>query len=269
MVAKKKALIEKLKEQRTAIISSAVTKGLPPEVAPHYGLAPHSCFKPSGVDWLGDIPMGWKSSRLGYETWVRARLGWKGLKADEYVDEGFIFLATPNIKSRDIDFVNVNYITQERYDESPEIKLKQGDVLLAKDGSTLGTVNIVRFLPDEATVNSSIAVITPYKGLDGVYLMYLFLSKLMINTIQRVKGGMGVPHLFQSDLNKFYIPLPPFHEQQAIAAYLDEQTTKIDNLIAKVEQAIRTLQEYRSALITAAVTGKIDVRHTASMQEVL
>ena len=127
-------------------------------------------YKDSGVAWLGEVPEHWEISRLGFESWVRARLGWKGLKAEEYVDDGYAFLSTPNIKDRDIDFENVNFITQERYDESPEIKLNEGDVLLAKDGSTLGTVNVVRKLPRPTTVNSSIAVITPHERLTGVYL---------------------------------------------------------------------------------------------------
>jgi len=88
------------------------------------------------VEWLGEVPTHWNVSRLGYESWVRARLGWKGLKAEEYVDDGSAFLATPNIKGQIIEFVNVNFITQSRFDESPEIKLRKGDVLLAKDGST-------------------------------------------------------------------------------------------------------------------------------------
>src|ERR1700683_1452248 len=138
-----------------------------------------------------EIPTSWQLSRLGYETWVRARLGWKGLKAEEYVEQGYTLLATPNIKGREIDFENVNYITRDRYDESPEIKLRVGDVLVAKDGSTLGTVNVVRTLPAEATVNSSIAVITPSARLQSHYLFYLFQSAYIEQTIAMVKGGMG------------------------------------------------------------------------------
>ena len=158
----------------------------------------HANFKDSGLEWLGQVPAHWKISRLGFEAWVRARLGWKGLKAEEYIDDGFAFLSTPNIKGRTIDFKNVNFIDQWRYDESPEIKLHQGDVLLAKDGSTLGIVNVIRDLPRPTTVNSSIAVITPNSELLGVFLYYIFESSFMEHTIQRIKGGMGVPHLFQS-----------------------------------------------------------------------
>ena len=249
VISKQQHLIELLQEKRQALISHVVTKGLNPD-------AP---MKDSCVEWLGMVPDGWKVSKLGFEAWMRARLGWKGLKAGEYVDDGYIFLATPNIKGDAIDFSEVNYITKERFDESPEIQLRVGDVLLAKDGSTLGTVNVIRYLPRPATVNSSIAVISHGKNIIPIFLFYLFQSAFLINTIQRIKGGMGVPHLFQADLNKFVLPLPPLPEQEAIVSFLDREMVKIDALIAKSQRAISLAQERRSAIISAAVTGKICV----------
>ncbi|MEO3387085.1 restriction endonuclease subunit S [Mesorhizobium sp. CAU 1741] len=204
------------------------------------------------------LPEKWIMSRLGWEAWVRARLGWKGLKAEEYVDEGYALLATPNIKGRDIDFSNVNYISSLRYEESPEIKLRLGDVLLAKDGSTLGTVNLVRELPTPATVNSSIAVITPGPRLNGSYAYYLFQSHQMAALIEQAKGGMGVPHLFQEDLIKFQHPLPPIEEQVAIGAFLDRETGKIDALAEEQNRLIKLLKEKRDALVAHAVTKGID-----------
>ena len=214
----------------------------------------YPAYKRSGVQWLGDLPDDWNVSRLGFEAWVRARLGWKGLKAEEYVDDGYPMLATPNIKGKCIDFDAANKINEFRFDESPEIKLRLGDVLLAKDGSTLGTVNVVRSLPRPATVNSSIAVITPRASLDGLFLGYLFLSSFMMNMIASLKGGMGVPHLFQEDLNKFYLPLPPLVQQRAITAFLDREAAKIDSLVDKQNHLIELLKEKRKAVISRAVT---------------
>lgn len=211
-------------------------------------------YKDSEVEWLGDVPFHWLRSKLGFESIVKARLGWKGLKADEYVEEGFIFLATPNIKNTNIDFVNVNRITYDRYVESPEIMLQKNDVLVAKDGSTTGTTNIIRSLPEPATVNSSIAVIRPLSKVHGLYLFYFFLSKFVQSTIKRVQDGMGVPHLFQADLRWFDILLPPRDEQSTIAAFLDHETAKIDRLIAKQEELIVLLKEKRQAVISHAVT---------------
>lgn len=257
IIADKEKLIALLKEKRQAIISDAVTRGLDPTVP----------MKDSGVEWIGQIPAHWEMSRIGFETWVRARLGWKGLKAEEYVENGFAFLSTPNIKSRDVDFDNVNFITQERYEESPEIKLQVGDVLLAKDGSTLGTVNVIRKLPCEATVNSSIAIITPNNNLHSVFLKYLFESYYLKNFIQMKKDGMGVPHLFQADIIKFPIPVPPIEEQNIIYQYLDKKTLELENLIAAMEQQLALFREYRQSAISEAVTGKIMVAAPQSVEQ--
>ncbi|HFO0560469.1 TPA: restriction endonuclease subunit S [Proteus mirabilis] len=250
LIAKQEKLIELLKEKRQAVISNAVTKGLNPDVP----------MKDSGVEWLGEVPEHWDRSRLGFECSVKARLGWKGLKADEYVPEGYIFLATPNIKGSDIDFENVNYITKQRYDESPEIMLQENDLLVTKDGSTTGTTNLVRSLPEPATVNSSIAVIRSRGNIHPEYLYYFFVSTYTQNVIKRMQGGMGVPHLFQADLRWFHILLPSNIEQKSIAKYLDIQTAKCDLIIKKATNAIQLMKERKTALILAAVTGKIDVR---------
>ena len=251
LIAKQEKLIELSKEKRQAVISHAVTRGLNPDARMKY----------SGVEWLGEIPEHWGRSRLGFEYSVKARLGWKGLKADEYVPEGYIFLATPNIKGSDIDFTNVNYITKQRYDESPEIMLQVNDLLVTKDGSTTGTTNLVRELPAPATVNSSIAVIRSRTNLNAEYLYYSFISTYTQNVIKRMQGGMGVPHLFQADLRWFHLLIPPENERQAITSYLQEKTEKCDRLIKQAFRAIKLMKERKTALISAAVTGKIDVRN--------
>lgn len=248
-IEREQQVIEKLKMYKRSIITEAVTKGLNSNVP----------MKESGIDFLGKIPKHWIVSRFSFETYVRARLGWKGLKAQEYVEDGYIFLSTPNIKEAEIDFTNVNYITEERYQESPEIKLSVGDVLLAKDGSTLGTVNVVRYLPKGVTVNSSIAVITPNKRLNGIYLMYLIKSDYIQTIIQIMKDGMGVPHLFQRDINKMHITVPPIEEQEQIALYLDKKCTKINHFINKKLMIIEKLSDYKKSLIYEAVTGKLKI----------
>ncbi len=215
---------------------------------------PYPEYRDSGVEWLGEIPAHWTVKRLDFIAIVKARLGWKGLKASEYVDDGYIFLSTPNIKGEIIDYENVNYITPERYYESPEIMLENGDVLLAKDGSTLGIASVVRDLPAPATVNSSIAVIRIQSDLHSIYLYRYLMANYIQSIIQLFKDGMGVPHLFQKDIKKFQIILPPLSEQHAIAAFLDRKTAEIDALIAKKRELIALLHEQRSAIISHAVT---------------
>lgn len=257
LIKAKEKLIQLLEEKRQVMITEAVTKGLNPNVK----------MKDSGVEWIGEIPEHWKKTRLDFISRVKARLGWKGLKAEEYVDEGYIFLSTPNLKGRNIDFGNVNYITKERYLESPEIMLEVGDVLLAKDGSTLGITNVVRDLPNKATVNSSIAVLRPRESIDSVYFYYYLTSTYIQDTINQIKDGMGVPHLFQADIKKFPIILPPLDEQKEISQYLDEETELLESTVTMVKKQIQKLKEYRQSLIYEAVTGKIDVRDFEVEQE--
>ena len=251
LICEKQSFIALLKEKRQALISHFVTKGLDPNVP----------MKDSGVEWLGEIPEHWSISRLSYLATVNGRVGWKALKADEYVDEGYAFLSTPNIKGKHIDFDNTNRITEERYIESPEIILEIGDVLLAKDGSTLGITAYVDELPRAATVNSSIAVLKTFNSkLYSEYLYWFLLGEYMQNIIQRKKEGMGVPHLFQKDINKFTILIPDFEEQKRICEKLRDSVGRLDFLLDEVRKSIDLLREYRTSLISAAVTGKINVR---------
>ncbi len=239
--------IELLKEQRTSLINEVVTKGLNQNIE----------MKDSGVEWVGRIPIHWTKSRLDFLFRLYGRVGWKSLKSDEYVNEGYVFLSTPNIKNKDIDYENVNYITEERYYESPEIMLENGDVLLVKDGSTLGIVNIVEDLPRPTTVNSSIGVLKRISDSIMSKFMYYHLSThYHQNIINRIKGGMGVPHLFQSDIKKFIVLLPPIKEQQEIVEHLDEHTQNIDKTISIEEKKVELLKEYKQSLISEVVTGK-------------
>jgi len=181
---------------------------------------------------LPALPGAWRWSRIGWVSEVSARIGWKALTAAEYVPEGYIFLSTPNIKSGDIDFDNVNFIPEWRYLESPELMLERGDVLLVKDGNTLGITNIVRDLPAPATVNGSIAILRP-KSIEPRFLRYVLASDMSQGLIDSLRAGMGVPHLFQADIKKMPVPLPPLRAQSGIADFLDAETCRIDALIVK------------------------------------
>ena len=186
------------------------------------------------------LPPGWSITRVDRVATVKARIGWKALTASEYQDEGYAFLSTPNIKTAAIDFGDVNYISQFRYDESPELQLRVGDVLLAKDGSTLGIANIVKDLPRPATVNGSIAVLRPFT-IEPRFLMYALQGAAIQEQIQLLRAGMGVPHLFQWDINRLPLTLPSLDVQRRIADFLDDQATRIDNIIAARQQQLNEM----------------------------
>ncbi len=213
----------------------------------------HSRYKYLGVEGLEIIPSDWNYDRMKNIGIVNGRVGWKALKASEYVDKGYFFLATPNIKDREIDYLNVNYITYERYKESPEIMLRNNDILLTKDGSTLGTINIVKNLNTPGTVNSSIAVLRFKKQFNSRYFFYLISSNFIQSIIQVKKDGMGVPHLFQKDINNFLLLIPPDKEQDLISNFLDQKTAAIDKKIFLLQTKISYYKELSKSLINEAV----------------
>lgn len=247
IVAEVKASIEEYKAWKQSIIYEAVTKGLDPNVE----------LKDSRVEGMGTIPTNWKITRFLMSNYVRARLGWKGLKAEEYVDDGYPFLSAFNIVNSQLRWSNLNYITQERYDESPEIKLSVGDILLVKDGAGIGKCARIDELPEgEATVNSSLAVITPNDNIHYRYEYYYFLSPIFQNIITRLRNGMGVPHLTQESMKEIYLPLPSIEEQIKIADYLDKKIAELNAVIADKETLVADLEAYKKSLIFEVVTGK-------------
>jgi type I restriction enzyme S subunit len=149
-------------------------------------LTKYKYYKGFDINWLAQIPDHWSFDRIKSIGTVNGRVGWKALKASEYVDTGYFFLSTPNIKTKDIDYDNVNYITYERFIESPEIMLRESDVLLVKDGSTLGIVNIIKHLPSPGTVNSSIAVLR-FKNQINRFIYYFLTGNFIQNVIKLKK----------------------------------------------------------------------------------
>lgn len=247
IIAEAKASIEEYKAWKSSIIYETVTKGLDPNAE----------MKDSGIEGMGTIPVNWKITRFLMNNYVRARLGWKGLKAEEYVDDGYPFLSAFNIVNNQLRWCNLNYITQERFDESPEIKLSVGDILLVKDGAGIGKcARIDELREGEATVNSSLAVITPNDNIHYRYEYYYFLSPIFQNIITRLRNGMGVPHLTQESMKEIYLPLPSIEEQIEIADYLDNKIAELNGVIADKEALVADLEAYKKSLIFEVVTGK-------------
>ena len=160
-----------------------------------------------------------------------------------------------------LSWQNLNFINQYRYDESPEIKLSVGDILLVKDGAGIGKCARIDDLPyGESTPNGSLAVITPNDDLSYKYLYYYLVSNDFKNATNRIITGMGVPHLTQHFLKNVEVPCPPFDMQEKVAAFLDTECEKLNDMIAIKENEIDELKELRMRLVADVVTGKIDVR---------
>ena len=250
LIAKQEKLIELLEEQRKSIISHAVTKGL----------NPNAPMKDSGVEWLGEVPEDWMTPSSKHLLEIPITDG--PHETPNFVDDGVPFISAEAISKGKIDFdkkrgyitPELNAIYSKKY--SPKIE----DIYMVKSGATTGKVAMVG-TTEEFNIWSPLAVFRCNKNkvlpkfLLAVFNSSHFYDALVLNwsygTQQNI--GMGV-------LSNIEIPCPPLKEQAEIIQHLDAQNTKFDKLISTQSQLIEKLKEYRSSIISHAVTGKIDVR---------
>ena len=259
LVGRKRELIERLKEKRTALISRTVTRGLPPASARAAGLPEDPPLKPSGLDWLGDIPKHWEVKPVKYV----ARIG-NGSTPNRdnaaYWEEGDYPWLNSSSVNRETITDSEDFVTALALRECHLPKIKPPAVLIGitGQGRTRGMASTLLF---EATINQHVAYVKPSPGKADVgFLRRVFDMAYEFLRSESDGGGSTKGAITCEQIGTMQIPVPPLPEQAAIAAYLDLETAKLDALVGKVEAAVERLQEYRTALITAAVTGKIDVR---------
>jgi len=177
---------------------------------------------------IGLIPHGWSVCKLQENILIKGRIGWKGLKKSEYLDDGFAIINGLQFGNDEIDWKTVGRISKDRYDESPEIMLKDGDILMTKDG-TIGKLAYINKLPEPATVASGVFVIRNNKNsiLNQDFLFHYFHSDYFKNLVYSRIEGAVIPHLYQRDINELFVPVPPLHEQKQIAEILSAIEDKI------------------------------------------
>ena len=255
LVAKKRTLIERLKEERTALITHTVTRGLPPEAARAAGLEPHPKLKPSSVEWLGDMPKHWSSKRLKTISRIRYGLG----QPPRELSGGVPLIRATNVIRGRITEKDMVYIDPEDVPKGRDAFLAEKEIIVVRSGAYTADSAIIPRAYDGAvtgydmvvTVNDALAEFVAL----ALLCTYVRDGQLIISSMRAAQ-----PHLNAEELGATVLLLPPLSEQRAIADFLDGETEKIDTLVEKIGAAIERLQEYRFALITAAVTGKIDVR---------
>ncbi len=258
LVAKNKKLIELLKEERSALISLTVTRGLPEDAAIEYGLEPHTRFKDSGVEWLGDVPEDWEVKRLKYSASINDEILPETTKPDFdflYVDIGSVTLLEGIIRKESMTF--------EDAPSRARRKARAGDAIVSTVRTYLRAIASIPETDDVLIVSTGFAVIRS-RLLCPRYLGYALKESSFVEQVVARSVGVSYPAVNASEIGDIAIPLPSENEQTAIADFLDCETGRIDNLIGKVEALITRLQEYRIAIITDAVTGKIDVREMAA-----
>jgi type I restriction enzyme S subunit len=267
LVATKRELIEKLMEKRTALISRTVTRGLPPEAAHAAGINPNPKLRPSGTDWLGDIPEQWKVMKFGRCAFFQEG---PGLRNWQFTDSGVRVICVTNITDSGIDFSSYEkFISDEEYFKTyRHFTVMKGDLLMSSSGNSWGKV--AEFHSEEPSIlNTSTIRINcnKVKTFRRSFLKWLLQADSSREQLGVFMTGACQPNFGPSHLARVLVPVPPSDQQRAIADYLDCETAKIDRMVDKVEAVIERLQEYRTALITAAVTGSIDVRGYARRTE--
>jgi len=216
-------------------------------------------YTDSGIEWIGDIPDHWQLKKIKHTTYVKGRIGWQGLRADEFLESGDSYVVTgTDFENGRITWSTCYQITKDRYDEDPFIQLKENDLLITKDG-TIGKIALVKGIPGIATLNSGIFVTRP-KSSDYIteFMFWILQSDVFNSFFNNNKSGSTILHLYQNVFNEFKFVCPPLSEQVQIAKYLDKKTTQIDKLIADKQKLIELLDEEQIAMINRAVTKGLD-----------
>ena len=221
----------------------------------------YPAYKDSGVEWIGKIPEYWTSKKIKHTSYVKGRVGWKGLTSEEYMSEGYAYLVTgQDFRYQEIDWSSCYCVDKSRYDDDPYIQLRNGDLLITKDG-TIGKLAIVENLEKPACLNSGIFLVRPINSYTSHFLFWVLRSKTFSSFYDLRSMGSTIQHLYQNVFDNFSFPIPPIEEQNGIVHYLNSQTIKIDSLISNLYEMIGLLKDHRTSLISAAMTGKIDVRN--------
>ncbi len=257
-IRKKKQLIKLLNEQKAGIINHAVTRGLDPDAK----------LKDSGIEWLGDIPEHWGVKPLRNLVSLN----------DETLSEK----TSPDYEIRYIDIGNVNSdgvvaeIVNYKFKDAPSRAkriVKNGDVIISTVRTYLKAITQIKNDTDNLIVSTGFAVLRPRKLIISDFLNFAVRSNYFIETICSNSYGVSYPAINASQIMHFKIALPTENEQTEIVAYIEKETSQLNQLIQTIEKEIALTQEYRTALIAEAVTGKIDVRAfvipTVSQQEEL
>ena len=245
LIEKQQQLIALLKEKRQAVISHAVTKGL----------NPHVKMKDSGVEWLGEVPEHWEITRVKHVAHIKYGIG----EPPRYQEEGVALIRATNIKSGKISNIDLVLVNPADIPEKRIIWLNEGDIIVVRSGANTGDSSIIPKEYENSIVGFDM-VLKPFSCLP-TFLSYALLSDyIRKDQIDLEKMRAAQPHLNAEELGCCILLMPPEKEQIEMHEYIQEKNNKLENLVTKAQSVISLLQERRTALISAAVTGKIDVR---------
>jgi type I restriction enzyme S subunit len=246
LIEKQQQLIKLLKEKRQAVISHAVTKGL----------NPNAPMRDSGVEWLGEVPEHWEVVPLKHIANIKYGIG----EPPKYTEEGISLIRATNIRSGKISNINLVFVNPDDIPANRIIWLEVGDIIVVRSGAGTGDSSIIP-KEYEGSIAGFDMVVKPIKCIPTFLGHALLSNYVRDNQMDLEKARAAQPHLNAEELGGCFILLPPKKEQGEIDQYLMRELSKFDLLMRQVDKASVLLQERRTALISAAVTGKIDVRN--------
>ena len=217
-------------------------------------------MKNSGIEWIGEIPEVWSVIRLKHSAWLKGRIGWQGLRSDEFREEGPYLITGTDFDNGIVNWNTCVHITESRFREAPEIHIHEDDLLITKDG-TIGKIAIAKNCPEKVSLNSGVFIVRNTGK-------YKYVSKFLYYIIQSNEftlwfdlgnaGNSTIKHLNQEMFYNFQFALPPLETQKCIADFLDSKCSKIDSLKNDIQKQIETLEQYKKSVITEAVTKGIN-----------
>lgn len=241
-IAKKKRLIELLEEQKQVIINQAVTRGIDPEVP----------LKPSGVDWLGDIPAHWEVKKLKYYFSIRS--GQVDPRKEDYKE---LVLIAPNHIESTTGKLLFQESAIEQGAESGKYEVQPGEVVYSKIRPELRKACIAQYY---CLCSADMYPIQPSKEISPAFFLYMILGNSFSRYMEELSMRVAMPKVNREDLNNYIFTLPPLEEQIDIVSSIEKEIAGIDLTMERVEKELTLLQEYKTTLIAEAVTGKIDLR---------
>jgi type I restriction enzyme, S subunit len=253
LIEKKERLIELLQEKRQALITQAVTKGLDSGVK----------MRDSEVEWLGEIPEHWEIKRLWHLTPQGRSIMYGIVLPGPNVPNGVPIVKGGDVSADRLKLTLLNRTTPEIEARYTRSRLQTGDLVYAIRGS-IGEVEVVPSELEGANLTQDAARVAYTSATCGRWLLNALRSRPVFAQLESGALGATIRGVNIRDLKRAMLPVPPFQEQRALAEHIDAVVGKLSSLEAAVERGIQKLNEYRAALISAAVTGKIDVREAVA-----
>lgn len=214
--------------------------------------------KDSGVKWIGTVPADWTLLKMKHYSYMKGRIGWQGLTADEFIEEGPYLVTGTDFERGRVCWDRSYHISKKRYNEAVPIQLKVGDLLVTKDG-TIGKLAYIDELPGKASLNSHLLVIRPVGGkYINRFLYWVLGSSVFQGYYELVSYGSTMDSLSQEKIGEFEFYAPPIDEQRAIASFLDIECAKIDSIIEDLEKQLEALKKLKKSIITQAVIKGIN-----------